>query len=76
MLAAGYRARPAAGVLIGYLIAVTVLVHGDLTIAMNQAFAFANAAIVGGLLMLVGHGPGAFSFERVLARREAARAAA
>ena len=75
MLAGGFRVRPAAAAMLGYLIAVTILVHGDLTIELNRAFALANLAIAGGLLMLVAHGAGALSLDKLLGRREAARSA-
>lgn len=73
LLAAGYLARSAATVLIGYLAAVTLLVHGDWSLELNRSAALANFAFAGGLLMLLSHGAGTFSLDKVLARREALR---
>jgi putative oxidoreductase len=73
LLALGYKARRAAAALIAYLAAVTLFVHGDLRVGVNQAFALANLAFSGGLLMLVAHGAGTFSLDRVTERRAALR---
>lgn len=69
MLAVGYKVRIAATALIGYVAMVTLLVHWDLALEANRAQAITNVALVGALLMLVGHGSGAPSLDKWLARR-------
>lgn len=73
MLAVGLKARFVAGTLIGYLATVTLLVHSDFSIDQNRAFALANLAFCGGLLMIVAHGSGVFSLDRALQHRAARR---
>lgn len=72
-LAAGFKVRAVALTLIGYVVLVTSLMHGDLAIAANRSFALMNVAFVGGLLMLISHGAGELSADAQLARREARR---
>jgi putative oxidoreductase len=74
-LALGYRVRGASIVLIGYLSLVTLIVHSNLSSDFNRAQALTNLAFIGGLLMLIGHGPGAHSVDRFLARRNRRQAA-
>ena len=62
----GYKLRWAAAGLIAYLVAVTIFVPSDFTVVLNLAFA-------GGLLMLVAHGPGTFSLDKLLKQRNALR---
>lgn len=69
----GFRAREVAIGLIVYLIALTILIHGDLSIPLNRSFALANVAIMGGLLMVVSHGAGLLSADTEIARRNARR---
>jgi putative oxidoreductase len=68
MLAVGYKARAAAATLSVYLIVVTVAVHGNLSLEANRASALANVAFLGALFMLLGHGSGAFAFDKRTAR--------
>jgi putative oxidoreductase len=76
MIALGFRVRLAAIGLIGYLIMVTLLVHGDQSIDTNRVQALCNLALGGGLLLLVGHGAGSYSVDRWTAHRSAKRYAA
>ena len=69
MLLLGFKSRGAALVLGAYLISVTALVHHDFSNALNQAFALANLAFVGALLMVFAHGSGAASIDRVRSNR-------
>ena len=69
MLALGYRVRAASAVLIAYLGMVTLLVHWDLALVLNRAQTITNLALVGALLMLIGHGAGTASLDRLLSRR-------
>jgi putative oxidoreductase len=69
LLALGYKVRGAGWMLMGYLAAVTVLMHLDFRIEMNRAFVLSNLAFAGGLMMLVSHGPGRYSLERYLKHR-------
>lgn len=71
LLALGLWVRRSAGFLIAYVAAVTVLMHGDISVAMNRAAAITNLALAGGLLLLVAHGAGALSLDRVFERRAA-----
>ncbi len=68
MLAGGLKVRTVAGALICYLAAVTILMHADFRIELNRAFALANLAFSGGLLMLAAHGAGTYSLDRLLRR--------
>ena len=66
MLALGWRARGAAWMLAGYVLAATAIAHRfweyDPAFAANQmAHFFKNLAVAGGLLVIAAHGPGRFS---------------
>jgi putative oxidoreductase len=74
MLLLGLRAREAALALVVWLLTVTVVVHGNVTIDANRVQAFNNLAIIAALLFLVAHGAGGWSFDRLRARREANQA--
>ena len=76
MLALGYKTRRTAVGLIAYLAAVTLLIHRNVSVDLNRSFALANLAICGGLLMLVAHGAGAFSLDKLFERRSALRSRA
>lgn len=65
LLFIGVEARRVAVVLIAWLAVVTLLMHHDLTEPLNRTFALANMAFTGALLMIVAHGGGAMSFERI-----------
>lgn len=71
LLAFGCWVRRTSAFLIAYLAALTLLIHGDLSAALNRSSALGNLAIAGGLLLLVAHGPGGLSLERVFERRAA-----
>ncbi len=66
LLFIGVEAKRVAVVLIAWLGIVTLLMHHDLSEPLNRTFALANMAFVGALLMIVAHGGGAMSFERIL----------
>ncbi len=67
-LVLGYHTRHAALMLFGYVVVVTLWMHdfwhmaGDLRDAQYDLFA-RNVAIAGGLLVLVGVGPGSFAVD-------------
>ncbi len=69
LLFIGLLTRAVSVALIAYLACVTVLVLHDFAAGFNGTFALANVAFAGSLLMLYGHGGGAFSLERWLAQR-------
>lgn len=75
LLALGLWVRRSAGFLIAYVVAITVLMHGDMSTAANRAAAITNLALAGGLLLLVAHGAGALSLDRFFERRAAQWAA-
>jgi putative oxidoreductase len=68
-LAVGLWTRSTAGLLAGYLATVTLVVFGGLASDAHRAWALANLAFIGALLMLVAHGAGAWSADRWLSRR-------
>ena len=73
-LIAGWLTRLSASGLAVFSVAAAVLFHGN-TADQNESIHFMkNIAIAGGLLMLVAHGPGAFSVDAWLARRRTALA--
>jgi putative oxidoreductase len=65
MLLSGLRARAVATGLIGYLATVTLLINHDLSQALNRSMALSNLAFAGALLMVVAHGAGALSIDRL-----------
>ena len=71
MLLLGFRAREAAVTLVLWLLTVTVVVHGNVTIDANRVQAFNNLGIIAALLFLFSHGAGAASLDQARARREA-----
>ena len=48
------------------------LFHGNLGDQMQAILFWKNVALAGGFLMLMAHGPGAYSLESALVRRRAA----
>jgi putative oxidoreductase len=68
LLLVGLKARAATVGLIAYLFTVTALMHHDLAVAVNRAFALTNLALVGALLMVVAHGAGAYSLDKLMGR--------
>lgn len=70
LLALGLKTRPVAIALIGYLGAVTLLVHHRFDLPINQEFALRNLALAGALFMVFSHGAGATSVDHWLKRRE------
>lgn len=71
LLFVGFEAKRVAVGLIGWLATVTLFMHHDLADPLNRSFALANMAFAGALLMVVAHGGGALSFERIFRRRRA-----
>lgn len=69
----GFRTRAAALGLVAYLASVTLLVNHDFALEMNREAALMNLGMVAGLLLLFGHGSGALSVDRWLARRTSRR---
>lgn len=68
MIVFGYRTRLAAIVLIAFTIAATVLFHDfwnltDVERINELAHAWKNLAVIGGLVMLAGAGPGRWSVD-------------
>ncbi len=68
LLFIGFEAKRVSIGLIGWLVTVTLFMHHDLTNPLNRTFALANMAFAGALLMVVAHGGGALSFERIFRR--------
>ncbi len=68
-LMVGFRTRIVAASLIAYLVCVTVLVLHDLGAGFNATFAINNVGFCGALLMLIGHGGGAWSIDRTIEHR-------
>ncbi|MBI3562515.1 MAG: DoxX family protein [Gammaproteobacteria bacterium] len=69
LLVIGWRARLAALVLFVWMIPVTIIFHNFWTLAadakvMQMVMFYKNLAIMGGLLMVVGMGPGAMSIKK------------
>jgi putative oxidoreductase len=73
LLAIGYQARFAAVGLIAYLGGVTLVMHSDFALDANRAAALVNLALVGGLLLILGHGSGGLSIDRLLEQRRLRR---
>ncbi len=65
MLLTGLRARRVALGLIAYLAAVTLLMLSDFSNPLIRSFALSNLAFAGALLMVVAHGAGPVSIDRV-----------
>ena len=68
LIIAGYRTRLAALALIGFTIIITPIFHNfwamqGLEAANNQIHLLKNLAVIGGLFMLAGHGPGRISLD-------------
>ncbi|MBI5827057.1 MAG: DoxX family protein [Deltaproteobacteria bacterium] len=61
LLVLGYRARWAAGALIVFTILATAVFHSQLSDRMQMIMFMKNLAILGGLLMVISYGPGAWS---------------
>jgi len=68
LLFIGLEARRVAIGLIGWLVVVTLIMHHDLANPLNRSFALANMALAGALLMVVAHGGGGLSFQRIFRR--------
>ncbi len=71
LLMVGLQTRGVAVALIAYLACATVLVLHDLNVGFNATFAMNNVGLCGGLLMLMGHGGGVWSIDRLLEHRSA-----
>jgi putative oxidoreductase len=74
LLAIGYKVRQATVVLSTWLVAVTVVMHGNLSVDTNRSAALLNLAVVGGLLLLFAHGAGDASVDKALAQKAAREA--
>ncbi len=72
----GYHTRHGAMLLFGFTVAATVLMHNfwSLHDAVDRAADYAvfarNVAIAGGLLLLVGMGPGPFAFDNRVGKKK------
>jgi len=64
LLAGGYLVRFAAAGLIGYLLAVTLMMNSDFSKDVNWALAFGNVGFIAALMMLAAHGSGGMSVMR------------
>jgi putative oxidoreductase len=69
LLALGFGVRKVAVGMLVYLVWLTLLIHGDLSVAMNRDFAVYNLGLAGGLLLLAAFGAGKHSLDAWLARR-------
>jgi putative oxidoreductase len=70
LLGLGYQTRKVGIVLCAYLAAVTAYLVATAASDMAFSFALSNLGFVGALLMLVAHGAGAYSLDRLLERRQ------
>ena len=66
LLMLGLQTRVVSMALIAYVTCATVLVLRDLGAGFNATFAMNNVGLCGGLLILVGHGGGVWSIDRLL----------
>lgn len=73
MLISGFQVRKASLGLVGYLALVTLVALNDFSVDLNRAFAVANLAFVGALLMVFANGAGTWSIDEWLRRRAARR---
>ena len=60
----GYRARVGAAALALFLIPTTLIFHGNIGDPAQSLMFMKNLAIMGGLLMVVGHGSGGLSLDQ------------
>jgi putative oxidoreductase len=60
----GWRARAAALLLAGFCLVAAAIFHSNFADQMQTILFLKNLAIAGGFLLIVAHGPGAFSFSR------------
>jgi putative oxidoreductase len=60
----GWRARAAALLLAGFCLATAAIFHSNFADQMQTILFLKNLAIAGGFLLIVAHGPGAFSLGR------------
>jgi putative oxidoreductase len=69
MILVGYKTKWAAVALFVFLIAVNFLFHSPFTGDQIQITAFLkNLSIMGGLLLLIGHGPGLLTVEALMSK--------
>jgi len=64
----GYRTKWGAWALIIFLLPTTLIFHGNLSDQVQQIMFLKNAAILGGLLLLLGQGPGPLSIDASVRR--------
>ncbi|MEM9600521.1 MAG: DoxX family protein [Pseudomonadota bacterium] len=70
-LIAGFQTRLTAFLLSGFTLMTALMFHFDLADPVQSLFFFKNVAIAGGLLVIAAFGAGAFSLDRLFARRKA-----
>ncbi len=63
MILAGWHTRLAAKALVLFLVVVTAIFHSNIADQMQLTMALKNLSILGGVLILIAHGPGAYSFD-------------
>lgn len=63
----GFKTRIAAFLLAGFTLLAAFFFHSDFTDQMQNILFMKNIAIAGGLLLLVSHGAGGFSIDRLRA---------
>jgi putative oxidoreductase len=69
LLVTGYKTRPTAGALVGYVVFVTAVIHHDISVPLNLVFAVSNIGLLGGLLLLAGRGAESPSVDTWLVHR-------
>jgi putative oxidoreductase len=69
---AGVFTRWIALALAAFSLLAAAIFHGNLGDPMQSILFWKNVALAGGFLMLMAHGPGAYSLESALVRRRAA----
>ena len=68
MVLVGFKARWAALAIAGFLVPTNIIFHSDFADQTQMMTFMKNAAIMGGMLMLVAHGAGAYSFDKMMKR--------
>lgn len=66
MIIAGFKTRWAAAALAGFTAVAAIIFHADFADQMQSIMFMKNITIVGGLMLLVVHGAGAFSLDSKL----------
>ncbi len=68
-LMVGLFSRLVALCLLGYVLAAVLVVHPDLSLDLGRAVAVANLGFAAALVMVLAHGGGALSLDRLIGRR-------